>query len=516
MRGTLTMVGATVAVASSVMAQTAGIREIGGNKQLFIDEEMVQSMEGVAFTLNPARRAGPVLFPDAPWEPTGLGYVTVLHDGEKFRMYYGSWEFREDIKGNWMDRVAYAESDDGIHWRKPILGQMQYEGSTANNLLMLGHCGGYVHGGSVFIDPHATSPAERYKMIFGDFYRIYPYEGCPQHTTISGATSADGIRWTGLDTPHGLLFPSGGTDTQNVCFWDPYRQAYVAYTRVNVYRKDEDGEPYGQASRRIGRSESPVFREFPPAEEIAAPDEDDPGGEWGCGLYNSAATLYDWAPGVYLFFPSVQHYDTGLVEITFASSRDGIHLDRRFRQPYVPIDPAAVRLGDQIGYSAYMGPGMIRVGDELWMYGIEHSTPHISRWYGRRIEGAIHRYLQRLDGFVSLDAAGKPGTVTTKPFVLRGSRLEINANAAIAPPNPPGEAGSTLVVELLDLEGNVLAASEPIHDDGVALRPTWRGGVDLAQFIGRAVQLRFTLDMAKLYAFQVADAEPVAIQIAPH
>ncbi len=510
------MIAAAVTVAAAALAQTVEVREIGGNKQLFIDENMVESVEGVEFTLNLAQRAGPVLFPDAPWEPTGLGYVTVLYDRGEFRMYYGSWEFREDIKGNWMDRIAYAESDDGIHWVKPVLGQMQYRGSTENNLLMPGHCGGYAHGVSVFIDPHAASPDERYKMIFGDFYRIRPYEGCPQHTTISGAISADGIHWTGLDTPHGLLFPSGGTDTQNVCFWDPYRQAYVAYSRVNIYRRDDRGEPSGQASRRIGRSESPVWREFPRAEEIAAPDEDDPGGAWGCGLYNSAATLYDWAPGIYLFFPSVQHYDTGLVEITFASSRDGIHLDRRFRERYVPVDPTAVRVGDQIGYSAYMGPGMIRMGDELWMYGIEQPTPHIGRWYGTRIEGAIQRYVQRLDGFVSLDAAGQPGTITTKPFFLRGSRLEINARADIVPSSPAGAPGSAVTIELLDLDGSVLATSEPIHGDGVALAPTWRDGVYLTRFVGRGVQLRFTLDTAKLYAFQIADAEPVAIHIATH
>jgi len=149
------------------------------------------------------------------------------------------------------------------------------------------------------------------------------------------------------------------------------------------------------------------------------------------------------------------------------------------------------------------------------MYGIEHTTPHNSRWYGSSVGGAIHRYVQRLDGFVSLDAAGGHGTVTTKPFVLRGTRLELNARADVVPPSPAGAPGSTVTVEVLDGEGNVLAASEPIHDDGVRLTPTWRDGADLAQLIGQPVRLRFTLDMAKLYAFQVADAEPVAIQIAP-
>ncbi len=497
-------------VAAAGGAQADDVREIGGSKQLFIDEGMVESMEEVRFTLNPAQRAGEVLRATEPWEAAGLGYVTVTEEGGRFQMWYSVWYWDPDIKGHWMDRLAYAESADGINWEKPRLGQYEFDGSTDNNLVAVGKCG-YAHGGSVFIDPNAASPDEKYKMAFGDFYRVYPYPGCPQHTSISGAVSADGVHWQSIDTPHGLLFPSGGTDTQNVCFWDPHLERYVAYCRVNVYRKDDQGEPFRPASRRIGRSESKLFREFPRAVEIAAPDELDPGGAWGSGLYNSAATIYPFAPGVYLFFPSVHHYGSGLCEITFASSRDGVQLDRRFRQSYVPVDPGARHLGEQIGYSAYMGPGMVRVGDELWMYGVEHETPHNGRWYGRSVPGAVHRYRQRLDGFVSLDASGKAGTVTTKPFVLRGATLEINANASLAPAEPPGETGSSIIVELLDLDGNVLGASQPLHGDGVALRPVWGEGGNPAAHIGEPVRLRMRLDMAKLYAFQIVDAEPVPV-----
>ncbi len=158
-----------------------------------------------------------------------------------------------------------------------------------------------------------------------------------------------------------------------------------------------------------------------------------------------------------------------------------------------------------------------RVGDEIWMYGVEHAVPHDASWYGRRLKGsAIHRYVQRLDGFVSVDARHDPGIVTTRRFVLRGSQLELNANVAIAhagrrhqprsslPYEDPGNQ-SSLMVEVLGEDGELLARSQPLSGDGIALRPVWKGRTDLKELRARVVQLRFTLIYAKLFAFQLVD-----------
>ena len=177
-------------------------------------------------------------------------------------------------------------------------------------------------------------------------------------------------------------------------------------------------------------------------------------------------------------------------------------MERRFREPYVPPNPNAKRVGDQIAYTAYMGPGMTRVKNELWMYGLEADVPHDNPWYGKRAPGGIHRYVQRLDGFISLDARNKQGRVTTKQFVLRGKNVEINADADLAQST---STGSMLVVEVLGLDGKVHAASDPIRADSVALRPSWKPRKDLGALIDRPVQLRFTLRYAKLYAFQIVD-----------
>ena len=494
---TVILVAFFPAALHGVNASSDEARDIGTDKQLFVDDQMVASMEGVTFTLNPARRAERVLAPAEPWESAGVGFCTVVREGGRFQMWYGGWYYDETISGHWMQRVCYAESKDGIHWTKPHLGQYEFEGSKDNNIISVGYCG-YAHGASVFIDPNAASPAEKYKMVFGDFYRVYPYEGCPRHTTISGAVSPDGIHWRSVETPHGVIMP-GGTDTQNVAFYDPNIKKYVVYVRRNFYRTDVDGNRIRPASRRVGRSESQDFRSFPSSVEILAPDENDPGGQWGSGLYNTAATLYPFAPRTYLFFPTWMAYSNNVCTIQFASSRDGVHVERRHREPYVLPNPNAKRLGEQIGYTAYMGPGMSRVNDEIWMYGVEQDAPHDGNWYGRSVSGGIHRYVQRLDGFVSLDAMNQAGWASTKEFVLGGKTLEVNADASISP------SASSLIVEVLDSRGQVLAVSAPINADGVALRPTWTSGKDLSEFIGSTVKLRFKMRYAKLYAYQVVD-----------
>ena len=128
-------------------------------------------------------------------------------------------------------------------------------------------------------------------MVFGDFYRVYPYPGCPANTTPCGDVSPDGVRWMSIDTPHGRLIP-WGVDTQTVAFWDPHIDKYVAYLRYNFYRKDAQGRDILPASRRIARTENGEFRDFPSPLEIAAPDGEDSDGAWGSGLYGTAATLY--------------------------------------------------------------------------------------------------------------------------------------------------------------------------------------------------------------------------------
>jgi hypothetical protein len=97
--------------------------EVGSRKQLFIDYKFVESAEGVTLVMNPPWRTGEVLVePDASWETqTILGsYGTVVEENGRVRLWYQSLgkHYAPGKNPDFMG-LAYAESDDGIHFRKP-------------------------------------------------------------------------------------------------------------------------------------------------------------------------------------------------------------------------------------------------------------------------------------------------------------------------------------------------------------------------------------------------------------
>ena len=66
--------------------------DIGSQKQLFLDDYLIETVTGVKRTLNPATKApnNPVIHPDQPWEGNNLHYGCVFYDNEQrlFRMWY--------------------------------------------------------------------------------------------------------------------------------------------------------------------------------------------------------------------------------------------------------------------------------------------------------------------------------------------------------------------------------------------------------------------------------------------
>lgn len=86
---------------------------------------------------NPIVRRGPPGSCDA-WAVQFYG--SVIRTRDKFRMWYvAAGEDRLDRSAPrsspW--RVAYAESQDGVHWTKPNLGLVEYNGNRNNNLVRL-------------------------------------------------------------------------------------------------------------------------------------------------------------------------------------------------------------------------------------------------------------------------------------------------------------------------------------------------------------------------------------------
>ena len=158
-----------------------------------IDEQSIPLRDNLALYLTkPTVRPDAVVTPErnnpnAPDQLAAHFYGTVLHDEGKFRMWYygahragGRWK----IKG----QPCYAESDDGIHWVKPKLGQVEIHRSKENNGIALVRED--TQGITLIKDESDADAARRYKMVFQYMPRDYP--------TLRTAVSADGLNWTTL------------------------------------------------------------------------------------------------------------------------------------------------------------------------------------------------------------------------------------------------------------------------------------------------------------------------------
>lgn len=176
-------------------------------------------------------------FSDPPrrWEVRyDNGYPNVLYDprDQMYRCYYTL--FYEDpdsacaekaarSSGHYTtspDRrvgLAYAQSADGLHWEKPSLGLVEFEGSKDNNLLFR-----YAHGTGVMLDLRENNPARRYKLVT----KIDFSDGRPGYMAVN--FSPDGVHW-GEMQPWPEHNPQA--DSHNFPFYDAYIGKYRMMTR---------------------------------------------------------------------------------------------------------------------------------------------------------------------------------------------------------------------------------------------------------------------------------------------
>jgi len=468
-----------------VAAASAQPIRVRHDRQLLIDDRLTESETGLTRTMNPPTKAGPVLLADRPWEGHRVGaYGTVLEENGAYRLWYDCI----DAEGRLL--LAYATSTDGLHWEKPALGIVEYNGSRENNLLEV------EGGGTVFVDPVAP-PEQRYKYV-ADIWK----QG------MFAWTSPDGLHWTRSGGSRLPLDP----DTQNMALYDRRLGKYVVYLRGwNPLRVVVRGEmddilqpwPYTPAAEPYyiwGRDELPTISTE--LETVFGADAQDPP---STDFYNSAVVQY--RDDVYLMFPSAyRHFpeppvgkygNDGLLDIQLAVSRDGRAWTRPSRQPYVRLG----RPGEPDAGMMYMIVGMIERGDEVWQYYFGYDYTHGEyRPAEQPHTGALMRVVQRRDGFVSLDAAYEGGEFVTKPLVMDGERLVLNVDCS---------AVGTVRVAILDeggaeLPGFGLEQCELVEGNAIAHTVRWEGGMDLSALRGKPLRLRFVMRACKLYAFEFA------------
>ena len=461
--------------------------EIGPERQLFVDDHVIDMLEKVArFVHQPAKYEGnPVVAVEKPWEQGLLVPMSLLCDeDEKLFKYWYAVRTRDSDDRAW----CYALSEDGIRFERPELGLVEFEGSTANNLIALKG-----PQGAVMKDFRDEDPQRRYKMTFF------------VHTGVGVAFSPDGLQWTEYeDNP--VLRPAG--DGQTAAFWDERYDRYVYYGRPNgrhVKRTSALHDASAYPSRRAGRAESADFLHWTDIEEIIAPDERD--GK-GTDFYYMHVLRY---AGCYLGLLTVYHEytddpdpDAGFnntLDLQLAFSRDGIKWSRvGERQVFLRGTPGSWDEKRVYGEKALVWD------DEIRIYYRGSNMPHggITERVGTEVDGRqlVGDYLGlarlRLDGFVSLDAGAEEGVVVTRPLRFEGgSALQVNADAA----------QGSLEMEVVTLygkpiEGFTRDACRTITTDDLRHQVKWDSGKTLAA-VEQPVRLRFSMRQTRLYSFAV-------------
>jgi len=451
---------------------------------LFVDDYLIAASANLTKTTHhPERYEGnPILGRE---QGTTQPYVSVVRDPDTnlFRMWYNRGKGEECA-------LAYAESDDGIHWRTPSLGIL----GNDNRLLLVGY-------GAAVIDEGPTFPekSRRFKLAYWDRVK----------RGMNVAFSPDGLHWTLWEANPVLADfseeqflqdprrPYGVGDVIDV-YWDSFRKRYGAFVKTPAVQSDG----YSMAPRAknyIRRLVSAIYSDdfvhWTQPQRVIVPEPRDPG---QLEFYAAGGTIIRGQ--LLLGFVRMLHDDyacepggptDGIGYTTLVTSRDGTHFDRHddifFDRS--PIPAAWDRAMTWIGSS-------LLLGDEVFFYYGGYKRGH-------KVEPTTERQLglarMPRDRYVSRDAGkDKIARLVTVPFKsdsLLGKYLVLNTNAR----------EGKVRVRLLDERGNPIEGadfkdSQVVVGDGLALPVT---GLDLSKAGAHPFKIEFELDAAELFGFDV-------------
>ena len=485
---------------------------LGASKHLLLDDALFPRHTNIRFVPTPPQKV------ELAFEVTGQfrKHVCVIEDEEGVIRIYNP------IAG---DRLGVRTSRDGLKFEVP---QLSHD-PAAPNALTTDATG----TPSVFLDPLAP-PAERWKMLTGsNGHAMFLY------------TSPDGYAWTRVPT----AAISAWSGSQSNLFYDDQRGRYVGY-----HRSDMGETVFNKTERRfmmtITESLRPPFPFQPRTQaeydRAAATSRLDllrpwyldngpltPGGigiEWptvfqpsdgfdpdATDIYVPKAVKYPWAPDAYLAFPCVYfHYEgthprgrdalgeekrargSGPIETQLMTSRDGITWNRHPRPVWL-----GVGLTDGFDvHQTYMAHGVVRRGDEIWMYSYNTEEYH-STFRKKPERRGVFRTVQRLDRFVAAEAPYESEAMLfSRPLVFAGRKLILNVDTA---------ATGWLQVGIVDGDGRALPGfglDDCVYVSGNELRypVEWlEKGTDVSSLASKPVRLVMRLRGARLFSLQFAE-----------
>ncbi|MCE2413304.1 hypothetical protein J4G07_04825 [Candidatus Poribacteria bacterium] len=460
----------------------SGSSPIRPSQYLVLDNRIIDEAISAKLTLGEITKhpQNPLFGEDKPWEPRFDNvYANVIYDVEEklYKCWYNPFIIDErvthtppekrhpdwcnymDVKPNEREMgLCYAYSTDGVYWKKPELGLIEFDGNKQNNILMR-----HVNGAGVFKDERETDPARRYKMFFC---------GEPQMTV---AFSADGLHWREpLPIPQ---IEAHGTHPN--AFWAESLGKYVGVTRQHA-----------RNIRLVTRAESPDFVQWTPDESILKGSS--PFLQTHDMIVFPTCGIYIGLIGI-MVYPEDSQIDVKQ-HVELAWSPDTIHWHRiQEGTPFMGHTPSEKERYGETPYDwgTIFPSAPIFFDDEICIY-YGAGDGYFFNWRN----GYLALAMLRQDGWAGYEpiAPDMPAIITTQPLTFDGPSVGMTADVS---------DGGSVRVAVLDKTGNQLASSEPIHSTVTNSRVKWETSQDLANVIGKEIRLRFQLHNAKLYAFQI-------------
>jgi hypothetical protein len=445
--------------------------------ELFIDTFLIKSINNLELRLHEPVDRGPVLKFDKPWEGPFSAYSTIIKDGPVYRLYYRGLATTKGEATN-EEVTCYAESADGINWRKPDIRLFNVM-ETMDNNVVLADSKPSSHNFSPFIDTNPKRSNGKYKALGGLTEGLVAF------------VSEDGKHWKKLqDNP---VLTGEPFDSQNISFWSESEHCYVCYFRKWI-------EKEGRLIRSIGRSTSDNFIEWTkpvPMEFGNTPLEE---------LYTNQTSPYYRAQHIYIstaarFFPGKQiiteeqakrlnvnpGYFKDCSDAVLLTSRGSNMYQRTFMEAFLK---PGIGLNNWISRTNYPALNVVQTG--------ETEMPFYANQDYAQPTAHLHRYSLRIDGFASLNSGYVPGEMLTKNITFTGSSLILNFSTS---------AAGYILVEISDSSGNVIPGYSfenciPVIGNEIERTVEWKSGSGLAELIDKPVNIRFRMKDADLYSFR--------------
>ncbi len=471
-----------------------GVVQVGSDKQLLIDDFVIEKMTGLTRRLHPFKKhpRNPVFQAQVPWEEGWADpfMSTVIYDRDErcFKMWYRCGP-RHSLKG-------YAVSSDGIHWERPDIAQSAWQQFPNHNLLGFdGRIATWQKpGNNVQFFPDASG-TDRFLSLF--------YQ--PANGDYAVSRSADGTVWQ----PPQSVRPAHGDVVSLI--WDPSRQEYLFFPK---YKRQHDGHVRRSfAATTLKSIDGPFSATFP---FLAGHRDDERVGDDACRAYGSllkdTLRLRDFHSEIYSVTAIpyegvvVALYDLwavtgsaeGPLDMPMKVSRDM----KTWHDVDYPRRALSIgRFGEWDSGMVYGGNTMLVVDDQIRLYYLGANMGHCTRvlpmtkpYHALGVGLAT----LRLDGFASLRSGEKPGQLTTKPLRVAGNRLQINASCL---------KGGSIKIALLDTAGKPLPGfaaenCDPFVGDSPNHTVTWDGKAEIRIPRDAPIRLRIEVQHADLFAFQ--------------